>query len=56
VIGHEDEIRAAYYAGIRSNPTLQTALWYATTSDESTRNRYFGFLKIFESVGMKFNW
>jgi hypothetical protein len=56
VIGHEDEIRVAYYAGIRSNPTLQTALWYATTSDESTRNRYFGFLKIFESVGMKFNW
>lgn len=55
VIGREDIIRAAYYEGIRKNPKLQNALWYATTSDESTRYRYFGFYQTFVDAGVKFN-
>lgn len=56
VVGREDVLRAAYYEGIRSNYKLQTSLWWATTSDESTRNRYFGIYQIFVDAGVKFNW
>ncbi len=56
VLGREKEIAGAYYEGIRKNAKLQTALWYATTSIESTRTRFFNIYQIFVDAGVKFNW
>lgn len=41
---------------VRKNAKLQTALWYSTTSIESTRTRFFNIYQIFVDAGVKFNW